>query len=85
MHTRSIPVGVLSAAAGLFAASGSTAFALQSGSRTNVTVNGDVVRFVGQPPVERFGSVIVPLRGVFEKMGASVAYGGASKSILALR
>lgn len=51
----------------------------------NVTVNGEVVPFTGQPPVERFGSVLVPLRGVFERLGASVAYDGATKSILAVK
>ena len=51
----------------------------------HVTVNGDLVQFVGQAPVQRFGSVLVPLRGVFEKLGATVAYDGASKSILAVR
>ena len=38
----------------------------------NVTVNGDLVPFTGQAPVERAGSVLVPLRGVFEKLGATV-------------
>ncbi|MES2459411.1 MAG: stalk domain-containing protein [Armatimonadota bacterium] len=51
----------------------------------NVTVDGDVVGFAGQQPVQRFGSVLVPLRGVFEKLGASVAYDGASKTILAVK
>jgi plastocyanin len=51
----------------------------------NVTVDGDVVSFAGQQPVQRFGSVLVPLRGVFEKLGASVAYDGASKTILAIK
>ncbi|MBC8102720.1 MAG: copper amine oxidase N-terminal domain-containing protein [Cytophagales bacterium] len=51
----------------------------------NVTVDGDVVSFAGQQPVQRFGSVLVPLRGVFEKLGATVAYDGATKTILALK
>lgn len=51
----------------------------------NVTVDGDVVAFAGQQPVEQFGSVLVPLRGVFEKLGATVAYDGGTRSILAVR
>ena len=38
-----------------------------------VTVNGQQVNF-DQPPVERAGRVFVPLRGVFERLGASVVY-----------
>ena len=40
-----------------------------------VTVNGTAVAF-DQPPVERVGRVYVPLRGVFEQLGASVVYDG---------
>jgi hypothetical protein len=38
-----------------------------------VVVNGAGVTF-DQPPVERAGRVFVPLRGVFERLGASVVY-----------
>ena len=38
-----------------------------------VVVNGQPVQF-DQPPVERSGRVFVPLRGVFERLGASVVY-----------
>jgi len=38
-----------------------------------VVVNGQQVGF-DQPPVERGGRVFVPLRGVFERLGASVVY-----------
>ena len=38
-----------------------------------VLVNGAPVTF-DQPPVERGGRVFVPLRGVFERLGASVVY-----------
>lgn len=51
----------------------------------NVTVDGDVVSFNGQQPVKQFGTVLVPLRGVFEKLGAHVEFDGASKSIRALK
>jgi len=38
-----------------------------------VVVNGAGVTF-DQPPIERAGRVFVPLRGVFERLGASVVY-----------
>lgn len=39
----------------------------------NIIVNGTPVSF-DQPPIERSGRVFVPLRGVFERLGASVVY-----------
>jgi trimeric autotransporter adhesin len=42
-------------------------------STINVIVNGQNVTF-DQPPVERAGRVFVPLRGIFERLGASVVY-----------
>jgi hypothetical protein len=42
-------------------------------SVVQVVVNGQAVNF-DQPPVERAGRVFVPLRGVFEMLGASVVY-----------
>jgi len=41
----------------------------------SVTVNGSPVTF-NPPPIERAGRVFVPLRGVFERLGASVVYQG---------
>jgi hypothetical protein len=38
-----------------------------------IVVNGSQVQF-DQPPIERGGRVFVPLRGVFERLGASVVY-----------
>lgn len=38
-----------------------------------ITVNGGTVAF-DQPPIERGGRVYVPLRGVFERLGATVVY-----------
>lgn len=38
-----------------------------------IIVNGSTVTF-DQPPIERTGRVFVPLRGVFERLGASVVY-----------
>ncbi len=42
-------------------------------ANVSVIVNGQPVSF-DQPPVERAGRVFVPLRGVFERLGASVVY-----------
>lgn len=39
----------------------------------SITVNGQGVPF-NPPPIERAGRVFVPLRGVFESLGASVVY-----------
>jgi hypothetical protein len=44
-----------------------------SAAAMQVVVNGRQAQF-DQPPVERAGQVFVPLRGVFEKLGAGVAY-----------
>jgi hypothetical protein len=46
--------------------------AAQAASVT-INVNGSTVAF-DQPPIERGGRVYVPLRGVFERLGASVVY-----------
>ncbi len=44
-----------------------------SAASVSVIVNGQQITF-DQPPVERAGRVFVPLRGVFEHLGASVVY-----------
>jgi hypothetical protein len=41
----------------------------------SVTVNGQYVT-IAPPPLERAGRVFVPLRGIFERLGASVVYSG---------
>ena len=61
------PVTTTVAALALFAAAGVPAFAL------SVTVDGQPTDF-NPPPIERAGRVFVPLRGVFERLGASVVY-----------
>jgi hypothetical protein len=48
-----------------------------------VNVNGGAVNFTSVPPVEVDGSVLVPLRGVFEAMGAGVVYDSDSHTITA--
>jgi hypothetical protein len=50
-----------------------------------VTVNGDAVLFGTQQPIEQEGTILVPLRGVFEKLGASVQFTGSTKTITAVR
>jgi hypothetical protein len=52
---------------------GIAALPVAAQSTINVTINGQPVTF-DQPPVERAGRVFVPLRGIFERMGASVVY-----------
>lgn len=47
--------------------------AIASAQVPTLIVNGQVVTFQ-QPPVEQAGRVLVPLRGVFERLGASVVY-----------
>lgn len=42
-------------------------------ANVTINVNGSAVSF-DQPPIERGGRVYVPLRGVFERLGASVVY-----------
>jgi len=61
----------LSAAAAMAAALVTAApVAAQS---VTIVVNGATMSF-DQPPIERAGRVFVPLRGVFERLGASVVY-----------
>ena len=51
----------------------------------SVTVNGQPVQFSGTPPQQVNGRVLVPLRGVFEQLGASVHWDQATQSIDAAR
>ncbi len=51
----------------------------------SVTVNGNEMAFPGQPPVRQNGRVLVPLRGVLEKIGAVVRFSGPTKTIQATR
>lgn len=46
---------------------------LAAAQSVTVIVNGQQMNFT-QPPIERSGRVFVPLRGVFEQLGASVVY-----------
>src|SRR5208337_5065134 len=51
----------------------SLALTVPAYANVSVVVNGTPINF-DQPPVERAGRVFVPLRGVFERLGASVVY-----------
>jgi hypothetical protein len=44
-----------------------------AGQPVTVVVNGQTMNFT-QAPIERAGRVFVPLRGIFEQLGASVVY-----------
>jgi hypothetical protein len=54
-------------------------------AQVQVTVNQTPIVFEGQPPVERGGRVLVPLRGVLERLGAFVRYDDLTKTVTALR
>lgn len=51
----------------------------------SVTVDGQPVRFDNGGPRSMDGRVLVPLRGVFEKMGASVSWDSARRDVNASR
>lgn len=51
----------------------SALFAAALAAAITVQVNGSTLVF-DQPPVQQSGRVLVPLRGVFERLGASVVY-----------
>jgi len=71
------------AAAVIIATTAASPAAAQSG--ISVTVNGSPVAFTGQGPVEQGGRVLVPLRGVLEKLGAYVSYDAAARRVSAVR
>ncbi|MGV3617055.1 MAG: stalk domain-containing protein [Fimbriimonas sp.] len=50
-----------------------------------VTVNGETVRFAGVGPQRVNGRVMVPLRGVMERLGAYVSYNAAGRTVTATR
>jgi hypothetical protein len=51
----------------------------------NVVMNGRAVVFADTPPFEQNGSVLVPLRGVFEQLGAGVNYSASTRTIEAIK
>jgi hypothetical protein len=54
-------------------------------AQIKVTVNEDPVGFDGMQPVSINGRVFVPLRGVFERMGAFVEWNPGTQSVTATR
>lgn len=51
-----------------------------------VSVNGDLIPFAGQAPVQApDGTILVPLRGIFEHLGAQVKFVAATRTITASR
>lgn len=50
-----------------------------------VIVDGDPIRFEGQGPVMENDHVLVPLRGVFEKMGATLYWDRDNNTVTATR
>jgi hypothetical protein len=69
----------------LFTAATMASMAVQADSQNavGVTVNGTQISFPGTQPVEVHGSVLVPLRGVFESLGATVDYNSDTGTITA--
>jgi len=69
---------------------GSGAYAQEATSRANsdaarVLINGQAITFTGQPPIEQNGRVLVPMRDIFEKLGAYVEYDGANQTVNAFQ
>jgi len=54
-------------------------------AQIKVTVNDDPVGFEGMQPVSINGRVFVPLRGVFERMGAFVEWNPGTQTVTATR
>lgn len=63
------------------------AFAQDGASSGNIVVllNDKPIDFGGVPPTQIGGRVMVPLRGVFEALGATVDFDGATSTIFAVR
>lgn len=60
-------------AAVAFAIGALTIVSPSAAAQVSIIVNGTPITF-DQPPIERAGRVYVPLRGVFQRLGASVVY-----------
>lgn len=50
-----------------------------------VTVNGEDVKFETAYPFIRNGHTLVPIRGIFEKIGATVDYDAETKKVMAYK
>lgn len=51
----------------------------------NIRLNGEAVPFTGQGAVQKGGAILVPLRGIFERLGADVKFDAATGSITAVK
>jgi len=69
----------------VFAALTLAAAALAPSQQIQVQVDGNPVYFAGTAPQYVNGRVLVPLRGVFEQMGASVSWDPANRLVSAIR
>jgi len=58
---------------------------LASSQSISVSVDGEPVRFSGAGPQKIEGRILVPLRGVMEKLGAYVTYQASTKTVVATR
>jgi hypothetical protein len=58
-------------------------FGMTAQERIRVTLNGQDVRFADQEPIMRQNRVYVPLRGVFEQMGAQVQWNAQNRQVVA--
>jgi hypothetical protein len=61
-----------------------TATAPAQAQSVSVLVDGQILTF-DQPPIMQGGRVLVPLRGIFERLGADVVYNPADRTIRATR
>src|SRR3954452_10765463 len=61
------------------------AVAVSSAQRIHVQVDGTPVRFANSQPQYINGRVLVPLRGVFEQMGATVDWDQQTRMVMAHR
>ncbi len=52
-------------------------------AQVNVTVDGSPVQFTGMRPLSQSGRILVPLRGVLEKIGAEVGWVSATRTVVA--
>lgn len=50
-----------------------------------VMVDGDLVDFKGVPPQAQGSRILVPIRGVFEKLGATLTWNPTSQTVVAVR
>jgi hypothetical protein len=59
------------------------AVSMAFGQNIRATVNGERVHFGGVKPITVDGRVLVPVRGIFEKMGVNVDWEPATRSVYA--